>query len=83
MKTTHKQILALLLALVLLLSLRACAQKMQTESDEPKMSTAGKKLQKSNRKKLYCRATGTILHSCHDGYCSLKNRRSPKGTAAA
>ena len=39
MKTTPKQILALLLALVLLLSLCACAQKTQTESDEPQMST--------------------------------------------
>ena len=38
MKTAHKQILALL-ALVLLLSLCACAQKTQPESDEPKMST--------------------------------------------
>lgn len=39
MKTAHKQILALLLALVLLLSLCACAQKTQPESDEPKIST--------------------------------------------
>ena len=83
MKMTPRRVFALLMALVLLLSLRACAQKMQTEHDEAKMNTAGKKFQKSNRKKLYCRATGTILHSCHDGYCSLKNRRSPKGTAAA
>ena len=33
MKTVHKQVLALLLLLC------ACAQKTQTESDEPKMST--------------------------------------------
>ena len=39
MKTAHKQIRALLLALALLLSLCACAQKTQLESDEPKMST--------------------------------------------
>ena len=35
MKTAHKQ----MLALALLLSLCACAQKTQPESDEPKMST--------------------------------------------
>lgn len=39
MKTARKQIRALLLALALLLSLCACAQKTQPESDEPKMST--------------------------------------------
>ena len=38
MKTARKQILALL-ALALLLSLCACAQKTQPESNEPKMST--------------------------------------------
>ena len=60
MKTAHKQILALL-ALVLLLSLCACAQKTQPESDEPKMSTdkvdfptkADKKRRRNSRKKLY------------------------------
>ena len=40
MKTTHQQVLALLLALALLLSLCACGQKnTQTEPDEPKLST--------------------------------------------
>ena len=39
MKTTHKQVLALLLALVLLLSLCACAQKAQRESNKPKRTT--------------------------------------------
>ena len=39
MKTAHKQVLALVLALILLLSLCACVQKTQPESDEPKMST--------------------------------------------
>ena len=39
MKTTPRRVFALLLALDLLLSLCACAQKTQTESDEPKMST--------------------------------------------
>ena len=39
MKTTHRRVFALLLALVLLLSLCACAQKTQTVPDEPKMST--------------------------------------------
>ena len=43
MKTTHKQVLALLLALVLLLSLCACAQKAKTEPDESKMSTTSDK----------------------------------------
>ena len=43
MKTTHKQVLALLLALVLLLSLCACAQKAKTEPDESKMSTRSDK----------------------------------------
>ena len=38
MKTTPRRVFALLLALVLLLSLCACAQKAQTESDEPIMS---------------------------------------------
>ena len=38
MKTTPRRVFALLLALVLLLSLCACAQKAQTESDEPKVS---------------------------------------------
>ncbi len=38
MKTTPRRVFALLLALVLLLSLCACAQKAQTESDEQKMS---------------------------------------------
>ena len=38
MKTTPRRVFALLLALVLLLSLCACAQKVQTESDEQKMS---------------------------------------------
>ena len=37
MKTTPRRVFALLLALVLLLSLCACAQKAQTESDEQKM----------------------------------------------
>ena len=39
MKTTPRRVFALLLALVLLLPLCACAQKTQTEPDEPKMST--------------------------------------------
>ena len=39
MKTTPKRILALLLALILLLSLCACGQKEQAVPDEPKMST--------------------------------------------
>ena len=39
MKTTHKQVLALLLAVALLLSLCACGQNTQTEPDEPKIST--------------------------------------------
>ena len=39
MKTTHQQVLALLLALALLLSLCACGQNTQTEPDEPKIST--------------------------------------------
>ena len=39
MKTTLRRVFALLLAQVLLLSLCACAQKTQTEPDEPKMST--------------------------------------------
>ena len=39
MKTAHKQVLALMLALILLLSLCACGQKEQTVPDEPKMST--------------------------------------------
>ena len=39
MKTTHQQVLALLLALALLLSLCACGQNTQTETDEPKIST--------------------------------------------
>ena len=38
MKTTPRRVFTLLLALVLLLSLCACAQKAQTESDEQKMS---------------------------------------------
>ena len=38
MKTTPRRVFALLLALVLLLSLCACAQKAQTESDVQKMS---------------------------------------------
>ena len=38
MKTTPRRVFALLLALVLLLSLCACAQKAQTEPDEQKMS---------------------------------------------
>ena len=41
-KITPRRVFALLMALVLLLSLCACAQKMQTEHDEPKMNTAGK-----------------------------------------
>ena len=43
MKTTHKQVFALLLALVLLLSLCACAQKTQTKPGEPKISTKSDK----------------------------------------
>ena len=39
MKTTPRRVFALMLALILLLSLCACAQKTQPESDEPKMST--------------------------------------------
>ena len=39
MKTTHQQVLALLLALALLLSLCACGQNTQTEPDEPQIST--------------------------------------------
>jgi len=39
MKTTHQQVLALLLAVALLLSLCACGQNTQTEPDEPKIST--------------------------------------------
>ena len=39
MKTTSRRVFALMLALILLLSLCACAQKTQPESDEPKMST--------------------------------------------
>ena len=39
MKTAHKQVLALLLAVALLLSLCACGQNTQTEPDEPKIST--------------------------------------------
>ena len=39
MKTTHQQVLALLLALALLLSLCACGQNTQMEPDEPKIST--------------------------------------------
>lgn len=39
MKTTPKQILALLLVLVLLLSLCACVQKTQTEPNESRTST--------------------------------------------
>ena len=38
MKTTPRRVFALLLALVLLLSLCACAQKAQTEPDEQEMS---------------------------------------------
>ena len=38
MKTTHQQVLALLLALALLLSLCACGQNTQTEPDEPKLA---------------------------------------------
>ena len=47
MKMTPRRVFALLMALVLLLSLRACAQKMQTEHDEPKMNTAGKNSRKA------------------------------------
>lgn len=51
MKTTHKQILALLLALVLLLSLCACVQKTQTEPNESRTSTDKvKMLTKSDKK---------------------------------
>lgn len=39
MKTTPRRVFALMLALILLLSLCACVQKTQPESDEPKMST--------------------------------------------
>ena len=42
MKITPRRVFALLMAPVLLLSLCACAQKMQTEHDEPKMNTASK-----------------------------------------
>ena len=42
MKITPRRVFALLMAPVLLLSLCACAQKMQTEPDEPKMNTASK-----------------------------------------
>ena len=35
MKTTLKRVLSLLLALVLMLSLCACTQKSQEDSDEP------------------------------------------------
>lgn len=62
MKTTPRRMFALLLALVLLLSLCACTQKTQTEPDESKINTAHKKLRKANRRKLYYRATGTILY---------------------
>ena len=39
MKTAHKQVLALLLAVALLLSICACGQNTQTEPDEPQIST--------------------------------------------
>ena len=65
METTPRRVFALMLALILLLSLCACAQKTQPESDEPKMSTdkvgfptkADKKRRRDSRKKLYRRAT--------------------------
>ena len=41
MRTTSKRVTALLLALVLLLALGACAQTQQTETDEPTASTGG------------------------------------------
>ena len=46
MKITPRRVFALLMAPVLLLSLCACAQKLQTEHDEPKMNTAGKNSRK-------------------------------------
>ena len=51
MKTTHKQILALLLALVLLLSLCACVQKTQTEPNESRISTDKVKMPAKPNKK--------------------------------
>ena len=51
MKTTHKQILALLLALVLLLSLCACVQKTQTEPNESRTSTDKVKMPTKPNKK--------------------------------
>ena len=51
MKTTHKQILALLLALVLLLSLCACVQKTQTEPNESRTSTDKVKMPEKPDKK--------------------------------
>ena len=52
MKTTHKQILALLLALVLLLSLCACVQKTQTEPNESRTSTDKVKMPTKPDKKM-------------------------------
>ena len=51
MKTTPKQILALLLALVLLLSLCACVQKTQTEPNESRTSTDKVKMPTKSDKK--------------------------------
>ena len=51
MKTTPKQILALLLALVLLLSLCACVQKTQTEPNESRTSTDKVKMPTKPNKK--------------------------------
>ena len=52
MKTTPKQILALLLALVLLLSLCACVQKTQTEPNESRTSTDKVKMPTKPDKKM-------------------------------
>ncbi len=58
MKTTRKQILALLLALALLLSLCACAQKTQTEPDESRTSTDKVNMPRKADKKTPEKAAG-------------------------
>ena len=63
MKTTPRRVFALSLALVLLLSLCACAQVRQTATDESKMNTAGKKTTEKQKEETVLQSNGNDFAS--------------------
>ena len=63
MKTTPRRVFALSLALVLLLSLSACAQVRQTATDESKMNTASKKTTEKQQEETVLQSNGNDFAS--------------------